>query len=258
VKILVVMGSPRKGETYQVVRMVEDQMKVLGEVEFDYLWLKDLNFKNCLGCHACIRFGEEKCPLRDDTALVEARMKAADGIILATPVYALNVSYLLKIVFDRFAYMWHRPRLFGKFVMGISSGGGQFKETLGYIKQNAEAWRCSYVTGLGAPHPDSLVPKRRQQLEREVEMAARKFYLTTKAGVAPQPSLMDQLWFRMWRMNAAAAKGFAPRDFKYWNEQGWFESDYYTVKRVNPAMRLLSGSIEKLMRAFMRSVYVGY
>ena len=51
-KILVIMGSPRKGETYNAVRKVETAMQALGNVEFDYLWLKDANLGQCRGCHA--------------------------------------------------------------------------------------------------------------------------------------------------------------------------------------------------------------
>lgn len=227
-------------------------------VEFDYLWLKDVNFEPCRGCHACIRFGENKCPLRDDRAEIETRLLAADGVIFVTPVYAMQVSYLMKTFLDRFAYIWHRPRFFGKFAMGIASGGGQFKETLGYLKQNARVWGFTWVNQLGAPHPDALQPKMRANLERDIEKAARRFYSAVSAQQIPNPGWGDLIWFRMWRVNAIACKEFTPADFKHWTEKGWFQQEYYTTVKMNWAKRLFARGMEKLLRLFMRQVYVGY
>jgi multimeric flavodoxin WrbA len=227
-------------------------------VEFDYLWLKEANLGQCSGCHACIRFGEEKCPLKDDRAAIEARMLAADGLILATPVYAMQVSYLMKTFIDHFSYLWHRPRFFGKFAMGLASGGGQFKETLGYLKLNAQSWGFTWVTGLGAPHADALVPKARQNYERSVEKTARRFYQAVERKRIPAPGLYDLIRFRVWRVNATACKEFIPADFKHWTEKGWFERDYYSGVKVGPVKRGASRLMEGVIRSFLRSVYVGY
>ncbi|CVK32582.1 MULTISPECIES: NAD(P)H-dependent oxidoreductase [Methanoculleus] len=38
-KVLVVMGSPRKGNTYRAAKRIENTMRSLGDVEFEYLML---------------------------------------------------------------------------------------------------------------------------------------------------------------------------------------------------------------------------
>jgi len=43
-------------------------MKKQGEVEFDYLFLRDQNLKLCKGCFVCVTRGENLCPLKDDRA----------------------------------------------------------------------------------------------------------------------------------------------------------------------------------------------
>jgi multimeric flavodoxin WrbA len=257
-KIMVIIGSPHKGETLAGVQKVEEQMQALGPVEFDILWLKDIHFKQCSGCHACIRFGEEKCPLRDETAAIEARMQAADGLILATPVYSQQVSYLMKIYLDRFSYLWHRPRFFGKFVMAIAAGGGQFKDPLNYLEQCTTAWGYTCAAKLGIAHPDSLVPKMRATLERDIEKAARRFYLAVQSAKTPPPSPFRLIWFRMWRTNARACKDYIPADFRYWTEKGWFEQDFYTIQRLGWLPRTFSQGMEKLLVFFMRRIYTGY
>lgn len=257
-KILIVMGSPRKGSTWKAVQKVQDAMQQLGPVTFDVLWLKEADLQPCLGCHACIKRGEEKCPLKEDLAGIQARMLAADGVIFATPVYSQQVSALLKTMIDHFSYLWHRPRFFGKFSMGIATGGGQFKETLAYIKQNTHAWGFSYASEVGVPHLEALTPKMRQKVEGEIVRAAQRFYQTVAAGRTPAPSLYDLMWFRMWRINARACKADNPTDFNYYTEKGWFDQDYYTGQPVNPLLRPILPLVEKLILSTLRSVYVGY
>ena len=59
--ILAVIGSPRgKGNTYRVVRAVEEKMKTLGDIRFDYLILKDAHLELCRGCYVCLSAGEDR------------------------------------------------------------------------------------------------------------------------------------------------------------------------------------------------------
>lgn len=257
-KILVIMGSPRKGETFKVLQQIETLARSMGEVSFETLWLKDVNYGACRGCHACIKLGEQKCPLKDDMLAVEAKMMAADGLILATPVYSQQVSYLMKIFLDRYSYMWHRPRMFGKFVMGVAAGGGQFKSTLGYLKECVEAWGCTWAGELGAPHPDALQPKMRAKLEKDIVKSTRRFIQAVEAGKVPSPKLGRMIWFRMWRINARACQKDNPTDFKYWTEKGWFSQGFYTQQPLPLVYRLIARVVEPVLLRMMRSIYVGY
>ncbi|AAM07698.1 flavodoxin family protein [Methanosarcina acetivorans] len=113
-KVLVIMGSPRKCNTYQAAKKIEEFMQPMGGVEFEYLMLKDAIFSQCRGCLVCFSEGEDHCPCKDDTPIIEQKMHAADGVIFATPVYGMNVSALMKTFIDRFSYIFHRPRFFYK------------------------------------------------------------------------------------------------------------------------------------------------
>ena len=87
-KVLAIIGSPKKGNSYKITQQVEKRLKAyatndnLGKVdlEFDYLFLKDANLELCIGCFACIPYGEDKCPLKDSRADIEKRILASDGI----------------------------------------------------------------------------------------------------------------------------------------------------------------------------------
>jgi len=57
-KILAIIGSPRKkGNSYKATKEVEERMKQLGKVEFEYLFLKDADLKMCSGCFNCVSKG---------------------------------------------------------------------------------------------------------------------------------------------------------------------------------------------------------
>ena len=74
-------GKPPEGQHLSGGR-IEDVMRSLGDVEFEYLMLPDVGLEPCRGCFACFERGEERCPIRDD----------ADGVIFASPVYGLAIT----------------------------------------------------------------------------------------------------------------------------------------------------------------------
>jgi multimeric flavodoxin WrbA len=257
-KILAILGSPRKGESFWGAQQVERQLKTHPDVQFEYIWLRDLNLKDCLGCHACIFSGEQKCPLKDDTAMLQQKMLEADGVIFTSPVYALQISALLKRVFDHFAYLWHRPRFFGKYAMSIASGGGQFKETLDYMKLNTRMWGFTYVTGVGVAHPEDLVPKQRAKLDHDLAAAAEKFYTTISSKKHPVPDLYELIRFRVWRINARCLKDSNPTDHAYWTEKGWFNKPYYVDRPVFFLKTIAADVMEKFIHRFLKTIYQGY
>ena len=129
-KILAILGSPKgKGSGYRIEKMIEDRMKAMGDVEFTHLFLKDADPRLCTGCYTCMAQGEDKCPLKDDRAAIEQDLLAADGVILSSPLYVPNISWLMKNFIDRFAYTNHRPRFHRQKVLTIVNMGGDDPKT---------------------------------------------------------------------------------------------------------------------------------
>ena len=67
-KILVLLGSPRKQDGYKVCKMLEEKVKSKGEVEFEfeYINVSRLHIEECRGCELCLTKGESYCPIKDD------------------------------------------------------------------------------------------------------------------------------------------------------------------------------------------------
>jgi multimeric flavodoxin WrbA len=78
-------------------------------------------------------------------------MLEADGIILASPNYINQVTASLKALFDRSSHFIHCQRLLGKYIIGVvSSGGGEDKDVLNYIKYYAHICGAQYSGGVSS------------------------------------------------------------------------------------------------------------
>lgn len=253
-RVLAVMGSPRKGESYKLAKTLEENLRSFGELEFEYLFLKDHEIKTCKGCETCFTKGEENCPLKDDRDLVIEKMIAADGVVFVSPVYSQQVTSLMKIFIDRLSYLWHRPFFFRKKAMALSTGGGMFKETLGYMKTNLKNWGFDFVEEIGVPHPDSLTPKFRKKSLDELKRKSETFYEALKKNETRVPGLGDLIWFRIWKINTAVL----PYDRGAWEKRGWLGADYYYEVKINPFKKAVADLVAKLAKWYIKRVYTGY
>jgi multimeric flavodoxin WrbA len=245
-KIVAIVGSPKgKGSGHRIVKMIEDRMKAMGDVEFAYLFLKDANLKPCTGCYACMTRGEDRCPLKDDRAAIEQELLAADGIILSSPVHVANVSWLMKNFIDRFAYMNHRPRFHRQKVLSVANmaGGGQ-KETLSSLKNALGGARgIRIVHELAVATPPWLQTQRAVAgKERAIDAAARKFYQACLDTSLPPPTFRSYMDFLIMQKLYLACRQSLPADYAFYSGKA-----YYFATNVNPikaaAAKALVGSM---------------
>jgi multimeric flavodoxin WrbA len=98
-KVLGISGSPRKGGNSEFI--TAHALRAISEegIETEMVSLAGLNIGHCIGCYACQK--EHRCIIDDDLPPILEKMKAADGIILATPVYFSGASSLVKALMDR-------------------------------------------------------------------------------------------------------------------------------------------------------------
>lgn len=149
-KVLVIMGSPRKGNTYRAAERIREIIQEKVPVEWEYVMLKEAHLEDCRGCYQCFERGEEYCTLKDEASLIEQKMKEADGVIFATPVYGFQVSYLMKLFIDRHGYIFHRPRFFRQKALLLTSAGAVgSKDVLKYLTLVASIWGFDVAAKVG-------------------------------------------------------------------------------------------------------------
>ncbi|AGB01453.1 flavodoxin family protein [Methanoregula formicica] len=119
-KILAIHGSPRtlRSITRQLAQFVLEGAAEAG-AETEMIDLCDLKITPCTACEGCSFNGI--CVFEDDMPALVERMKEADGVVFASPVYIDNVSGQMKIFFDRLADAIHYQLLAGKFGCSVAS-----------------------------------------------------------------------------------------------------------------------------------------
>ncbi len=65
----------------------------------EFISLKDKEIRFCKGCLACQKTG--KCTINDDANTIVEKMKNADVIVWATPVYYYEMAGQMKTMIDR-------------------------------------------------------------------------------------------------------------------------------------------------------------
>ena len=106
--MLGILGSSRPGGNTEI--MLDQALakaKALGG-QTSKVTLRDLTIGPCDGCGGCHARGE--CIVDDDMQQVYEEIRAADGIIWATPVYFWSMTGLTKMAMDR-TYALNFPQL---------------------------------------------------------------------------------------------------------------------------------------------------
>jgi len=65
-RVTAFVGSARKKSTYSAVCQFLDNLKSLGDIEYEIVALSDQRLGTCRGCQLCFDKGEKFCPLKDD------------------------------------------------------------------------------------------------------------------------------------------------------------------------------------------------
>jgi len=252
-KILAIIGTTRKkGDSYHLIQQIETRMNLIEPVEFKYLYLSDIPLGYCLGCCNCFFKGEELCSKRALTAGIEAEMLDADGVILAAPVYAHQVTALMKNYIDHFSYFFHRPRFFDKVALVLSpTGSSGLRETLKYLRFTANGWGFYVVGSLGvvsgAFKNDAVY---RGKIINQIDQTARQMLQFIKTKKRPAPNLYQLMFFRGMRLKAK----YNPCDRKYWEDHGWLSQNYFMKRSVNPVTLLLANILERIMDVMYRKM----
>jgi multimeric flavodoxin WrbA len=220
-KILAIMGSPKgKGNGYKAVKRIEDKMKEMGGVEFEYLFLKDANLQGCKGCFLCVSRGEEKCPLKDDREAIEKKILASDGVILSSPGYVQNVSWLMKNFIDRFAYTNHRLKFFDQKVVLVANSGAGMKEVLKGMRNALGGGDIVSEVEVSSP-PWPINDKMVKKNEKALDDAAKKLYGSIK-NKNSKLKFGDYMRFRFFKAIAPEVKEYLPADFQYYKDKEYF------------------------------------
>ncbi|KAF5091249.1 NADPH-dependent FMN reductase [anaerobic digester metagenome] len=245
--ILVIMGSPRKGNTFHACEMFREYLEQEIPVQCEYIWLKDLNLHPCRGCLLCFTKGEQACPIHDDIPGIQEKMRKADAVIFASPVYAMNVPSQLKLMIDRLSFTFHRPEYFDKKAFLIATTGALgHEDVLKYLADVAGIWGFEVVGKAGMVTPIPVPAHLAERNRKTLQQTAHTFSAALKRTRRRSPGLKDVIIFHGQRAAFSQLKAVSPADYHYWNEKGWLDKKvkFFVPVPVNPLSHAIGVLVE--------------
>ncbi len=171
------------------------------------------------------------------------QIAASDGVAFASPTYVFGVSGWMKVFLDRFGFVCHRPRFFGKTFSSIGTqgffGASSARNHLDLVGQ---ALGFNGVKGICLTALDPPTEREERRMRKAIARLTRRFHDRLAQPAYPVPSLFKLLMFRIGRTQIRRALTDASRDFTYYRDKGWFDADYYYPVRLGP-MKKIAGHL---------------
>ena len=143
-KVIAVNGSPKAdGNTYNSLKLVGDELQKEG-IEFEIIHIGNKVIRGCIACGSCAKTLNERCIFTDEVNDALQKLKAADGILLGSPVHYAGVAGTMKSFLDRLFYVagangnLFRHKVGATVVAVRRSGGVSTFDTLNHYINYAE------------------------------------------------------------------------------------------------------------------------
>ena len=134
----------------------------------ELLSLKGKKIQYCIGCLSCIKTG--KCVQKDDAPEILEKLRRADVLVFATPIYYYEMSGQMKTLLDRMNPLSSSDYAFREdYMIATAADGGDatfekaYNGLQGWVDCFPKAKLCGLVAGeeIGAPkdavnHPDVM------------------------------------------------------------------------------------------------------
>ncbi|MDO5156150.1 MAG: flavodoxin family protein [Eubacteriales bacterium] len=173
-KIVIVNGSARKGNTLAAIDAFSEGAKESNEIEV--LQADKLKIDFCKGCGVCECY--KGCVDKDDTNSTIDKLVEADMIVFATPVYWWGMTAQLKLIIDK-CYC-RGAQLKGKKIGVLVPGGSpveatqyelikkQFECMAQYLSWDILFYKSFYATGKDEIRNDDALVKELAELGRSI------------------------------------------------------------------------------------------
>jgi multimeric flavodoxin WrbA len=100
-KVVIVKGSPRRnGNSATLADQVAAGAESVG-AQVDVFYLHGMDIQPCDACEACRASADDECIIEDDMQSIYPKLRQADVLVIASPVYWFTVSAQTKLFMDR-------------------------------------------------------------------------------------------------------------------------------------------------------------
>lgn len=214
-KCLVIHGSPRRGNTWDVLNRVKEEMNKNGNFQWDIIELGRLQMTNCVGCFNCIFKGEEQCPHNNYMGEIRGKMDEADVFIITSSVYSLNITGTLKTFIDHMSFKFHRPSYFTKKALVITTtAGAGHEDAAKYIKNVLGYWGVNYIKTVAIAYRAAELSEKNIGIIRR---GAKDFAKELNYGEIHKAKIKSVCMFNVWKAMSLAQDDKENADYKYWS-----------------------------------------
>lgn len=228
-KICIIHGSPRKKNTYTAVQIAKETLDQYEANDYTEFFLPKDMPQFCLGCFTCFYKSEHHCPHANYIQPIVEAMKAADGIILSTPVYVMGESAQIKAFLDHLGYLYliHRPEpvMFKKTAMILSTtAGAGTNHATRTVARSLKYWGIPKIIQIGlvmqAENWKDINIKRKQKYEKKLSKQSKTFYNYMKNKDKRSMTPFARILFEVSKKLKKEGKT-TEADKIYWDKQGW-------------------------------------
>ena len=104
-KVLMLNGSPRVGGNTSIALCEMENVFKASGVEVETVQVGNRDIRGCIACGKCYETG--RCVFNDIVNELATKFEAADGLVIASPVYYASANATLIACLDRLFYSTH-------------------------------------------------------------------------------------------------------------------------------------------------------
>ena len=101
-KVLMLNGSPRKDGNTEIALKEMEKIFAANGIETETVQVGNKDIRGCIACNSCRKTG--KCVFNDLVNELAPKFEAADGLVVASPVYYASANATLVALLQRLFY----------------------------------------------------------------------------------------------------------------------------------------------------------
>jgi multimeric flavodoxin WrbA len=219
-RVLGINGSPRgiKSRTRMLVQWILAGSEAAG-AETELIDLTSLRIEACDACDSCSLTGQ--CIYNVDFPFLFERMKAADGLVLGSPVYIDNVTGQMKVFIDRLADAIHYQTLSGKYGCAVtttwSSGGEEVISYLNHVLNYLGILALDGISVVIGDTPELIFTAEEKAWKLGESLATA---IRTREKYPGQSGIIEEnraFFAQIVKQN----REWRPEEYKEWIRKGW-------------------------------------
>ena len=160
-KVVAFNGSPRKdGNTFILINYVFRELEKAG-IETELVQLSGKKLQGCIACYKCFENKDQKCSVKKDSLnKYIKKMMAADGIVLGSPTYYIDLTPEMKALIDRSGFVsranggLYRNKVGASVVAYRRSGAMHTVDSMNHFLLSQEIFIAGRAVGIGKDKGD--------------------------------------------------------------------------------------------------------